>query len=438
LLAKSLDALAKSKSVRIKTTTNYQGDSITLLQDFVSPDKVRYVSSQGCENKDDQEIIVIGQTRYERCGSGAWSYVSTTTAISMDSLVSVVKQSSSGCTPRGGVSTAKLGGSNVWQVIAECRNAMGGYATGTATWLIDPRSLQLRKWTFESQSGNDVRVTTFEFTNYDDPSISISAPAQASRATATPVPPPTWRLYASAIKPVGSSGGYTQYQVSLVAENQSNTWATLSFRGATANIETQEGYIYPVPDIQNVAVDVQIPPKFRLSSYASYYGSGSPFVVSFRAAQTARPVRIKIPGYDDVDLTTPRILSFPTEQPPTTFKNVGDSIEVPQKAKITLQRAPVAKSTSYSNQFILTTEIVFANLNQGYETTLDERCYLIDGIGVIRTSDLTSSRIFSAGPGLTVPKQSTWTLDPDPKARTNMKLVCFGEFKAIFNLDSNQ
>jgi len=437
LIAKSLDAVAKSKSVRIKTTTNYQGDSETLSQDFVSPDKVRYTSPEGCEDKRDQETIAIGQTSYTRCGNSAWSYVPTTTAISLDSIISVVKLSSSGCTPRGGVSTTKLGNVNMWQVIAECRNAMGSYATGTATWLVDPRSLQLRKWTFESQSGNDIRVTTLDFTNYDDPSISISAPAQASRATATPIPPPTWRLYASAIKPGGTSEGYTQYQVGLVAENQSNTWATLSFRGATANVETQEGYIYPVADIQNVAVDLQIPPKFRIAGYNPSY-SARLLTVSFRAAQAARPVRIKIPGFDDVDLTAPRVFSFPTDQPRTAFKNVGDSIEIPQKAKITLQRASIAKSTSYSNQFVLTTEIVFVNLNQGYETTLDERCYLIDGIGVIRTSNLTSSGIFTAGPGLTVMKQSTWSLDPDPQARTNIKLVCLGEFKAIFNLDGTQ
>ena len=436
LLAKSLDAVSKSKSIRIKSVANYQGDSDTLLQDFVSPDKVRYVASQGCENKDDQEIIVIGQTRYERCGASTWSYVSTTTTISMDSLIRDVKTSSSVCTPRSGVSTTKFGSNNVWQVIADCRNAMGNYTTATATWLIEPRSLQLRKWTFESQSGNDIRVTTFEFTNYDDPTISISAPAQASRATVTPIPPPTWRLYASAIKSLGTSEGYTQYQVNLVAENQSNTWATLSFRGATANVETQEGYIYPVTDIQNVAVDLQIPPKFRIAGYYPSY-SARLLTVSFRAAQTSRPVRIKIPGFDNVDLTALRVFSFPTEEPRTAFKNIGDSIDIPQKAKITLQRAPIAKSSSYSNQFAQTTEIVFQNLNQGYETTLDARCYLIDGIGVIRTSDLTNSRIFSAGPGLTVQKQSTWALDPDPKARTNIKLVCFGEFKAIFNLDSS-
>lgn len=64
LLTKSLDALVKCKSVRIKSVTSYQGDLETLFQDFVSPDKVRYTSPEGCEDKRDQETIAIGQTRY--------------------------------------------------------------------------------------------------------------------------------------------------------------------------------------------------------------------------------------------------------------------------------------------------------------------------------------------------------------------------------------
>ncbi len=294
---------------------------------------------------------------------------------------------------------------------------------------------------------------------------SVTKPTAAIGVTTAPnVNPPTvvapmpatgqaMRLIPVAIESTEPSGGWKYYTVYLAIENQSNQALPITIDTGKGTVETQEGFTYDAEAVRwdsNAPVmwgaPIPLPPQFRVVGGSdNILGFDNQPRFSFRVAQTAHPLRVKFSKYGTIDLGSTQALSFPTDQPRTSFKNIGDTIEIPGQAKITMKQARLSKYGVFDG---LTVDVQFQNLNQGNDTSVNAYCLMFDGMGFIRWNKEETR--FSAGPGqLTTTKLGFYLWNParaykgDNKLddatwraiQANAKLVCSGGFQAIFNLN---
>lgn len=257
-------------------------------------------------------------------------------------------------------------------------------------------------------------------------------------STGTPADAGTWKLVPIAIQASNPSDGWVNYEVTLALENQGTQIASPNLKGGAGIIETREGYTYTtgLQDIRLVywSKNLPIPPKFRIRGYSSPLGYQT-FYFQFSVAQGMHPVRAKFPTYGDIELTGVKTLSFPTDQPRSLFRNMGETIEIPNKARITFKEAR-------SSQYTVFVDIQLQNLNVAYETDVTAVCVLFDGTGNIRTEDTLGSTPFRVGPSQTVLVRKKYILNATwddirniQTALTNAKLVCTGDFETIINID---
>lgn len=266
------------------------------------------------------------------------------------------------------------------------------------------------------------------------------------------------------------SGGWKFYVVNFALENQSDQWLPVAVDTGKGIVETQEGFNYDAEPIRYSDMTpllhgepIAIPPDFRIAgSTDDYNGFENALQLVFNAAETAYPLQVNFGNYGMINLTNIPTsgaslsesisllvqngsYTFPTNKPRTSYKNMGDTVEIPNQARITFLQA-------YRSQYGIfdgvTIDVQFQNLNAGYDTTINAGCYMIDGMGFIRWNKEDTR--FYAGPGQTNTTKIGFYLWNPSKAfygdnsldsatldllRHNSKLICRGDFEAIFNLD---
>jgi len=265
------------------------------------------------------------------------------------------------------------------------------------------------------------------------------------------------------------SGGWKYYTVNFALENQSSQWLPIAVDTGQGTVETEKGFNYDANPIRYSKMPpllygkpIAIPPSFRIAgSTDNYNGFENALQLVFNVADTANLLRVNFGNYGIIDLTnipsgaslsdTISLLVqngsyiFPTNQPRTSFKNMGDTVEIPDRARITFSQA-------YRSQYGIfdgvTIDVQIQNLNAGYDTTINAGCYMIDGMGFIRWNKEDTR--FYAGPGQTnTTKIGFYRWNPSKAfygdnsldsatldvIRHNAKLICRGDFEAIFNLD---
>jgi hypothetical protein len=350
------------------------------------------------------------------------------------------------------VTFTKLGSNNVWSVPSDCSGpSIAALPRATGTLFVDPQTNQLRKLVIEAVVSGARVSQTYEFSDYNSTSIAINAPSAANIATSTPIPPKPWNLYAIDIKRSQPNNGFIQYDVRLALQNDSDHWQYFSGCVNNGTVETQEGFTYPVSrgapiycfhldpcsgkslltPLSNLQF-LPVPPHFRLvgqrvRGLGECGGEDMYLDVTFRAAQTAQPTRLKIPGFRDVDLTSPKSFAFPTDRPRSDFKNLGDTLEIPGKARLKISR--VSTDTS-SGSLAMNISLEFHNLNPGYQTKIDFYCGAVGKSGIVSVKSFSPS----AGPSQTVKMTDTIYIGSTDKSFQNAKLFC-SEFNGAFNLD---
>lgn len=306
-------------------------------------------------------------------------------------------------------------------------------------------------------------------TTSTEPAIAIEPPITSAESS-SPIPSSSpLRLVPIFIRSSEPSGGWKFYTVNFALENQSDQWLPVAVDTGPGTVETQEGFNYDADAIRYSSMPpllyggpITIPPGFRIAgSTDNYNGFENALELNFKAADTVNPVRANIGNYGMIELTNiPSGASlfntisslvqngsytFPTNQPRMSFKNMGDTIEIPNRARITLLQA-------YHSQYGIfdgvTVDVQVQNLNAGYDTTINAGCYMIDSLGFIRWNKEDTR--FYAGPGqTTTTKLGFYIWNPskafygdnalDSATReiilSNAKLICRGDFEEIFNLD---
>jgi len=308
--------------------------------------------------------------------------------------------------------------------------------------------------------------------------VATSAPSDNSgsepAATEAPIvveesaPESPINLSPIAIESSDPSGGWIYHNVYFAFENQSTQWLPVTLDSGQGVVETQEGFNYNGDPIRYSSMipllygePISIPPGFRIvGSTDNYNGFENVFQFQFSSADTTTPLKINFANYGAIDLVNipkaslndvimSRIAAgdypFPTDQPRTSFSNIGDSIEIPNQAKLTFLQAYPSEYGVFAG---VTVDIEIQNLNPGYDTTVNAGCYMIDGMGFIRWNKEDTR--FYAGPGQTNTTKLGFYLWNPSKAfygdnaldsvtrdavLSNAKLICRGDFEAIFNLD---
>jgi hypothetical protein len=295
------------------------------------------------------------------------------------------------------------------------------------------------------------------------PSASDPGTSNGSNASSLVVSP-------LAIRSSGpGDSGWTFYDVIFTLENQSSDWMPIGFDTGTGAVSTQEGFTYEGDPLHfsNISPmlfgdSLLLPPGFRVAGSTDVYnGFENTALFQFMAANDSHPESISFANYGNVAITeVPLIdsltdflvsqtnagaLHFPTDSPASSFHNIGETIQVADKATVTFADAYL---TQYGIFRGLTIDLSLQNLNAGYENSIDEGCYMVDGLGFIRWN--IGDTNFYMGPGqITGTTLGFYLWNPTAAYSgntdasdamvaallSNAKIICNGEFQAIFNLD---
>ncbi len=263
--------------------------------------------------------------------------------------------------------------------------------------------------------------------------------------------------------------GWTFYDVIFTLENQSSDWMPINFDTGTGVVSTQEGFTYEGDPLHFSNMSpilfgepLLLPPGFRIvGSTDVYNGFENTAVFQFMGANESHPESISFANYGNVSIVeVPQIdsltdylvsqinaggLHFPTDLPAASFHNIGETIQVADKATVTFVDAYL---TQYGIFRGLSIDLSLQNLNSGYENSINEGCYLIDGLGFIRSN--IADTLLYMGPGqMTTTTLGFYLWDPTAAfsgntdasdvmvaaLMSNAKIICNGEFQAIFNLN---
>lgn len=196
---------------------------------------------------------------------------------------------------------------------------------------------------------------------------------------------PIWKIFPTEITSEEVENGWTNYTVKIVLENQGASEFLPAYILTGAKVETKEGFTYDVQP-PNIGQDHWIPQGFRVSGY-----SEGPFTISFRAASTSTPLRIRLARNETFDLAQTSVSNFPTSRPTTDFRSLAEVLTLSdEQLEFTLD-SPRKNTERVENALggtdrTIAVNVKVQNLNQGQESQgsgLIERCFIIDGRGRI-------------------------------------------------------
>lgn len=277
--------------------------------------------------------------------------------------------------------------------------------------------------------------------------------------TVEPTFPPTqealkgvvWKIIPISVQMSEPSNGWVYYSFQYVLENQGDQTSQPYPSTGNGTVETEEGFTYSSEHVRTKASfpsGAVVPPKFRIvGSSDPIQGNDNTFSTFFSVAENSHPTRIVFSDYGVLELNVvdSSSLSFPTDEPRSSFLDLEQTLEVSDSIKLTFKKPHISGYGIYTG---LTIDVEFENLNQGYDSSLDIHCIMIDGKGYIRGDQGTKR--FVAGPGQTVTNSLVFYITDPPRAfvgdssmddatlktfQNNAKLICTEGINAIFNLD---
>jgi hypothetical protein len=244
-----------------------------------------------------------------------------------------------------------------------------------------------------------------------------------------------WEIIPIGLEKIETGQGWTTYQLSLAIKNVGVEFSNANFTLEGLVVETDLGFEYEIGDYR-ISSYYKVPPNFSLPMKP----------IKFEVAEAASPIKMRPSNFETINLKEFKNVNFPTDTPDSQFLSIGDMVEVPNIARVHFTeayRTGASQFNAYSGAGVgLHIKTVFENLNKGYDTNLNEQCYLYDGTGSVYRNE---GSLFAAGPGQTIEVDLAFNywrfyssgMDVSEINRTweNAKLVCIGEFDEIFNVE---
>jgi hypothetical protein len=276
--------------------------------------------------------------------------------------------------------------------------------------------------------------------------------------------PGAWRIIPTGLSIEPAAGGGQHVTIDLAFENGTGEFSTKEWDVEGSTLVGQEGESYPLtafdpaqrqPGLPPMpgerstvgATHYALPPGFRARGiHGVMIESGMVIHLTEHRHQLladiggdTQPVKVMIPDYGELDLEREIAdLAFPgNARGPSTHK-VGDTIEVPGKAKLTVSsvsREPFEHVGDFGEFDRVTAHISYGNLTDSYDDTFRIQFSLIgdDGLFYEVYSD---TMVWHPTPRLRAGAGETMTTEvwyPVPRATKDLQLILVGSVAAVFD-----